>query len=100
MYVRNFSTRGIIIDDHNHLSDPDELVRLQPIIDLSFELIGKPVLAGTQKIGKVAEYAIDQNSMFIQKLYVQPPVWKGISNNRLTFDRTSVCFSRWWRKSV
>lgn len=90
IYIRDLSSRGIIIDDHGDLSEADELVRLQPVIDLKFDLINKTVLAGNKKIGKVAEYAIDIDSLFIQKLYVQPPVWQSINQNRLTFDRNSV----------
>ena len=33
---------------------------------------------------------IDHSSLFIQKLYAQPPVWRGISAQKLVFDRNSV----------
>lgn len=90
MYVRDISSRGIIIDDHNDLSDPGELIRLQPIIDLNFQFENKDVLVNKRKIGKVIEYAVDTNSLFIQKIYVQPRIWQSLSQDRLTFDRLSV----------
>lgn len=90
IHIRDFSARGIIIDDYRNLSDPDELIRLKPIMDIDFKLEGKTVFAGKQKIGKVAEYAINMESLFVQKLYVQPPVWKGLNASRLVFDRQSV----------
>lgn len=90
MHIRDLSAKGIIIDDHIDLSNPDELIRLQPIIDLKFKLIDKQVLVGKKRVGKVAEYAIDVDSLFIQKLYVQPPVWQSINQNRLVFSRNSV----------
>jgi sporulation protein YlmC with PRC-barrel domain len=91
MDIRDFSIKGILIDDHLGLSDSDELVRLSAILELAYTLEGKTVLASKHKIGKVAEYAINHESLYIQKLYVQPPVWKtNISGTRLTFDRTSI----------
>ncbi len=91
MDIRDFSIKGILIDDHLGLSDPDELVRLSAILELEYTLEGKAVLASKRKIGKVVDYAIDHQSLYIQKLYVQPPVWKpSIGGTRLTFDRTSV----------
>jgi len=88
--IRNFSQASIIIDDHHNLSEPADLVRLQPVLELKFKLFDKPVLAGKKRLGKVAEYAVDNESLFIQKLYVQPPVWQSLNQNRLTIDRASV----------
>lgn len=91
MDIRDFSIKGVLIDDHLGLSDPDELVRLSAILELDYQLEGKAVLANKRKLGKLADYAVDHASLFIQKLYVHPPVWKAnIAGTRLTFDRTSV----------
>ena len=90
MYVRDLSNKGIIIDDHANLSDPDELLRLQPVMDMNFQIIGKQVLVNKKKVGKITDYAVDRDSLFIQKFYVQPPVWQSLQQNHLTFDRVSV----------
>lgn len=91
MDIREFSPRGIVIDDHLGLSEPDELVRLKNILDIRYQLENKAVLASGKKQGKVAEYAIDDKSLFVQKLYVIPPMWKGsIAGTRLIFDRASI----------
>lgn len=89
--IREFSMKGVLINDHLGLSDPDELVRLSSVLDIKYKLEGKAVIANKRKLGKLAEYAVDVSSLFIQKLYVQPSVWKGsIAGTRLTFDRGSV----------
>lgn len=89
--IRDFSTKGVLIDDHLLLSDSDELVRLTAILDIDYKLEGKAVRTAKQKVGKLTDYAVDSASLYIQKLYVQPPVWKGsIVGNQLTFDRVSV----------
>jgi hypothetical protein len=88
--IRDYSVKGIIIDDHNNLSPPDELPRLKSVLEINFKLPGKTVEAGGKKIGKVAEFAVDSSSWFIQKLYVNPNIWQGINQHRLTIDRSSV----------
>jgi hypothetical protein len=90
MFVREIAPTGIITNEHNDLSEPDELVRLQPVIKLNFKLEGKTVISGKQKLGKVAEYAVDKDSLFVQKLYVAPPIWQSLNQNRLTIDRRSI----------
>ena len=90
MFVRELSPSGLITNEHNDLSEPEELVRLQPILKLQFDLVGKTVISGNKKLGKVAEYAVDKDSLFVQKLYVQPPAWASFSQSRLTIDRQSV----------
>jgi hypothetical protein len=90
IFVREISPHGVIINEHNDLSEPEELVRLQPILKLQFNLVGKQVLCDKKRLGKVSEYAIDKEGLFIQKLYVQPPVWQSLNQNRLTIDRRSI----------
>jgi uncharacterized protein YrrD len=91
MDIRDFSIKGMLIDDHLSLSDPEELVRLHSVLELNYSIEGKTVIASKHKLGKVADYAVDLDGLFVQKLYVQPPLWKSsLAGNKLTFDRTSV----------
>ena len=89
MDVRDLSPKGLIIDNHEDITDSSELVRLQPIVAINFELIGKSVYAGRMKIGKVEDYVVDTKSLFIVKLYVQPSLLK-ISAGQMIFDRQSI----------
>jgi hypothetical protein len=41
MFVREISPAGLITNEHADLSDPEDLVRLQPIIKLNYDLVGK-----------------------------------------------------------
>ncbi len=88
--IRDISGRGVIIDNHMDLSEPDELVRLKPVLDLDFHLESKQVLVNKRKVGKVIEYAVETQSLFIQKIYVHPRLLQSLNQNRLTFDRSSV----------
>jgi sporulation protein YlmC with PRC-barrel domain len=89
--IRDFIAQGIVVNDHDVLSEPGELVRLKKILDLNFTLIGKPVeTVSKRKVGKVGDYAIEISSMYIQKLYVSQSVLKSLTAGSLSVDRTQI----------
>lgn len=89
--IRDLISQGFVINDHDVLSDPAELVRLKEILDLSFDLIGKPVETVSKvKVGKVTDYATEVTTMFVQKLYVSQPIYKSLTGGNLSVDRTQI----------
>lgn len=89
--VRDFVPQGIAINDHADLADPEELVRLRDIMELEFKLIGKSVVSNhRRRLGKVADYALDSLSMKIQKLYVNRPVYRSLTDGQLSIDRSQI----------
>jgi uncharacterized protein YrrD len=89
--IRDIVAQGIVVDDHNVLTTSDELIRLKQVLDLKFELIGKPVqTVKKQKLGKVNDYAVDDHSFYIQKLYVERSLLKSLSSGQLSIDRTEI----------
>ena len=88
--IREVSPKGVVIDDMDVVILPEDALRLKPIIDLAFEILDKRVLSSSIPLGKVADYALDRDSFYIQKLYVTPTVWKKLQSSRLTIDRSQV----------
>lgn len=89
--VRDFVPQGIAIDDHEVLVEPDELIRLKQVLELQFELVGKSVVTNhKRRLGKVADYALDSDTMKIQKLYVSRPMYRSISDGQLSIDRSQI----------
>lgn len=89
--VRDVLPQGIVVNDHHALTDPDELVRLKNILDLQFELMGKPVYTVSKdKIGKIVDFAADTETLYIQKLYVGRSLLKSLSTGQLSVDRTKI----------
>ena len=89
--IRDLLPQGFVIDDHDVLSEPDDLVRLREVIDLNFTLVGKQVVTvSKQKLGRVSDYAVETSSMFIQKLYVSQPLLKSFAGGSLSVDRSQV----------
>ncbi len=89
--IREVIDNGYIVNDHEVLTHPEELVRLKNIMDINFSLINKKVeTVSKQKVGKVADYATEIGSMFIQKIYVIKPIYKNLSNGSLVIDRGQI----------
>lgn len=89
--IRDNTKQGLIINDHDVLTHPDELIRLKPIMEIEFELIGKSVeTVSKKKIGKVTDFATDVQSLFVQKLYVSPRLVRSLTSGQLSVDRTQI----------
>jgi sporulation protein YlmC with PRC-barrel domain len=89
--IRDIIAQGFVIDDHDTLSEPEELIRLKKIMEINFELVGKQVQTiSKQKVGKVSDYAVETTTMFIQKIYVSQSILKSFTGGSLSVDRTQV----------
>lgn len=89
--IRDIIKQGIVVDDHAVLTEPEELIRLKPILELEFEILGKPVVTvSKQKVGKVNDFAADNQTLYIQKLYVGQSLLKSLSSGQLSLDRNQI----------
>lgn len=89
--IRDVIPQGLVVDDVESLTDPTELVRLREVMDLQFELIGKPVVtAAKEKLGKVNDFAAETTTMFIQKIYVSQSIFKSFTGGSLGIDRNQI----------
>jgi sporulation protein YlmC with PRC-barrel domain len=89
--IRDTMPKGYVVNDHDVLSEPEDLIRLKDILKLSFELIGKPVeTVSKQKVGKVSDYAVEMETFYIQKIYVAQSILKSFTGGSLSVDRSQV----------
>lgn len=89
--IRDIMPKGYVVNDHDVLVEPADLVRLKNIIELNYELIGKPVeTIDKQKVGKVSDYATEMETMFVQKLYAHQSILKSFTGGSLSIDRSQI----------
>ena len=89
--IRDVIPQGFIVNDHDVLVHPRDLVRLKKIIDLDFQLMGKQVTTLSKKrLGKVIDFATEIETMYIQKLYVSQGLLKGMTGGSLGIDRNQI----------
>lgn len=89
--IRDILPQGYVVNDHEVLAEPDELIRLKKVMELDFELIGKPVITiSKDKVGKVSDYATETQTMYIQKIYVAQSIIKNLTGGSLSVDRNQI----------
>ena len=89
--IRDVLAAGLVINDHEVLAEPGDLIRLQKVMGLQFELLGKPVVTTEKKkLGKVSDYAVEPDSMIVKKLYISQSLLKNFSGGTLSVDRTQI----------
>ena len=81
----------IIIDSADKLSEKEDLLRHQELIDSNFNLRGLKVITQSGKrIGKVKDLSIDDQDFFIIKFHIKARALKRIANERLLVDRGDI----------
>lgn len=89
--VRDIAPQGLIINDHEALVEPEELVRLKTVMDIGFKLLGKQVISQSGKrYGKVSDFAVETESLIIKKIYTAQSIIKNFSGGSLSIDRTQI----------
>lgn len=89
--IRDILPQGYVVNDHDVLTDPEELVRLKKVMELDFELLGKQVVTvDKQRVGKVSDYATETGTMYVQKIYVAQSILKSLSGGSLSVDRNQI----------
>lgn len=89
--VREIVKQGMAIDDHDAMTEPDDLIRLKPVLEVNFQLINKKVVTKHhRRIGKVDDYAVDSMDLSIQRLYVNRPLYKSLADGQISIDRSRI----------
>ncbi len=89
--VRDITAKGIIINDHEVLSQPEELIRLKEILEIGYDPLGKKVVSESgKKYGKVSDYSVETNSMIVKKIYASRSILKDFSGGNLSIDRNQI----------
>jgi uncharacterized protein YrrD len=89
--VREVSSKGIIINDHEVLSEPEELVRHKEVLEIAYDLMGKKVVSENgKKYGKVTDFSVETGGMIIKKIYVSQSIIKDFSGGNLSIDRNQI----------
>lgn len=89
--IREVLPIGFAVNDHDSLSAISDLIRLKPLVELDYKIIGKYVTTEDDKqLGKVTDYAIDVDGMLIKKIYCSKGLLKGFTAGERSIDRTQV----------
>lgn len=89
--VRDVLPQGLVINDHEVLAEPEELVRLKEIMGLNFRLSGLRVTTvGGKSYGKVSDFAFETSSFYVQKVYASQSLVKNFTGGMNSIDRSQI----------
>lgn len=89
--IRDVIPDGVVVNDHEAMTEPEDLIRFKEITALQFDLFGKRVVTNTKRqLGKITDYAVETSSMHIQKMYVSQPLTKTLRGGQLSIDRSQI----------
>lgn len=89
--IRDVLPAGLVVDDHEVLAEPGDLIRLRKILELDFQLIGKSVVTESgKKMGKVNDFATEPASMLIKKIYSTQTLLKNLTGGSMSIDRNQI----------
>lgn len=89
--VREFSRAGMIVDSNDEFVRGEDIVRVQKVLKLNFDLIGlKVVTKKGIKLGKVEDFVLQSSSWDVQQLIVHRPIMKALIDPELTIDRSRI----------
>lgn len=89
--VREFSNIGIIVDSSDEFVSLGDIIKLDEIYKLGFDLIGKPIIdLKHHKVGKVDGYTIETGGFVVQQLSVKRPIFKSLNDTQLLIHRSQI----------
>lgn len=89
--VREFSDIGLIIDSSDEFVTTGDVLQLDKLYALGFNLVGMPVIdEKKRKLGRVVDYTIDSVGFVVQQLSVQRPLLKRLNDTEFLIHRKQI----------
>ena len=89
--VRELSDLGMIVDSIDEFVDPHDIIKLNAIYELQFNVVGMNVTDEKRhKLGKVIDFTLETGSFYIQQLTVKRPLFKSLSDTELLIHRSQI----------
>lgn len=89
--IRDILPAGIVVNDHSVLAEAHDLIRLQDVLKINFDIFGKQVVTeNKKKLGKVSDFSVEIPSLYIQKIYAAQSVVRTLTGGNMGIDRNQI----------
>lgn len=89
--VRELSDLGLIVDSEDEFVTEHDVIKLDEIYHLGFELINMLVTdEKRKKLGHVIDYTLDTSGFFVQQLTVRRPLLRSLNDTELLIHRSQI----------
>lgn len=89
--VRELSDLGFIVDSEDEFVTEHDVIKLDEIYHMGFELINMLVTDEKQhKLGHIIDYTLDTNGFFVQQITVRRPLLRSLNDTELLIHRSQI----------
>ena len=89
--IREYSQYGMVIDNNDELVAPNDVIKIDKVLELNFTLVGLKVETKKgSKLGKVLDYTVNSNDFIVQQIIVKRPIMKSFLDPELTIHRREI----------
>lgn len=89
--IREYSEYGMVVDDIDELVTDSDVIKIQEILKLNFDLIGLKVETKKgNKLGKVSDFTVTSEDFFTKQIIVKRPVVKSLNDPELIISRQEI----------
>lgn len=89
--LRQLAVDCLIVDSDDELSEANDIVRVQRLLEENFHPVGTAVVTDTgRRLGKVEDFTINTESGRTQKIYVRRSLWRSWIGSSLIIDRNQI----------
>lgn len=89
--IREYSDIGMIIDDIDELVAPDDIIKIQEVLALNFDLVNLKVKTRKgSKLGRIIDFTVTPEDFVIQQIIVQRPAIKALVDPELVISRKEI----------
>lgn len=89
--IREFGRLGMIIDSNDELIGLKDVLKIEKLYGLGFNLIGMQVIDDAKhKLGKISDYTLETDGFVIQQLNVSRGFLKSLNDTGLLIHRSQI----------
>ena len=89
--LRQIDRRRIFINDTNELNEPEDLPKLNEVLNIDYQMIGKRIVSTTKNyLGRIEDFSFDDYNFDVVYLVVKPPLYHRLTQSRLQFSRGQI----------
>ena len=89
--VREYSDYGMVIDDAEELVAPSDVIKIEQVIELNFNLLSLKVETKKgSKLGHIIDFTVNSDDFIIQQILVKRPLVKRLIDPELLISRKEI----------
>lgn len=89
--IREYSNFGVVIDSIEELIADDDVIKIQKVLELNFDLLGLKVRTKKgAKLGHITDFTVTSEDFVVQQIIVKRPIVKSLIDPELVISRKEI----------